>query len=81
MNTIGNLGGAVAGSLTGYILNHAKGDYADKLGVAVDTLTKAQIAEAQLPGYHINFVSYAVVYCVAIGCWFLIDATKPIADE
>ncbi len=81
MNTIGNLGGAVAGTLTGYILNHAKAGYADKLGVAVDTLTKSQIAEAQLPGYHINFMSYAVVYCVAIGCWFLIDATKPIADE
>ena len=81
MNTIGNLGGAAAGYLTGYILNHSKATFAATNGLAVESLTQAQIAEAQLPGYHWSFVSFGVVYCVAVVLWLFIDATKPIVED
>jgi MFS family permease len=58
MNTIGNLGGAVAGYATGYILKHA-----------------SSVQE----GWRINFLSYTLVYVLATFCWFLFDASRPIA--
>jgi len=81
MNTIGNLGGALAGTVTGMILNHTKAQHAATLGTTVEAMSKAEIATGQLAGYHINFISYAVVYVIAVGCWFLIDASKPVAPD
>ncbi len=34
-----------------------------------------------LPGYHMNFVIYGVVYLVAALLWLRIDATKPIIPD
>jgi MFS family permease len=81
MNTIGNLGGAAAGFATGYILNHHLDAYAAAQGVAANQLAPAQKLTGLLPGYHWNFVSFALIYVVATFLWLLIDATKPVVPE
>lgn len=66
MNTIGNLGGAAAGLLTGLILD----------------LTKPAEPNAWNDlGWTINLISFGVVYVVAVLLWLRIDATKAICLE
>ncbi len=82
MNMVGNFGGFFAGWLTGSILEGTLAKHADKLGVAVAELSTAQKNEAMLPGYHLGLLTFGGAYCVALVCWLVIDATKPIvADE
>jgi ACS family glucarate transporter-like MFS transporter len=81
MNTIGNLGGAAAGFATGYILNLHLNSYAAAQGVPAEKLDPAQKLIGLLPGYHWNFVSFALVYVVAALLWLRIDATKPVVPE
>jgi MFS family permease len=81
MNTIGNLGGAAAGWLTGTILEYTLARHAASLGLEVGDLDKAQKAAGNLPGYHINFAIFAAACGVAVMLWFWIDATRPVAPE
>jgi ACS family glucarate transporter-like MFS transporter len=81
MNTIGNLGGAAAGWVTGTILEANLDAYAADLGVSVNSLSPAQKAAGLLPGYHLNFLSFAFVYAVAVFLWLRIDATQPVAVD
>ncbi len=81
MNTIGNLGGAIAGWVTGTLLQNALKEHADSLHVAVDALSKAQAAEGLAPGYHLNFITFGIVYVIAALLWLRIDATKPVAQQ
>jgi ACS family glucarate transporter-like MFS transporter len=81
MNTIGNLGGAVSGWLTGTLLQRALESRAVAEGVTVGALRESQKAEALLPGYQANFVIFGVVYLLAVGLWLLIDATRPVLAE
>jgi MFS family permease len=81
MNTIGNLGGAVAGWLTGTILESSVAGYAAAHGLDMQTLTAAERNAGLLEGYHINFLSFALVYVVAVVLWLRIDATKPVVPE
>ena len=63
MNTVGNLGGAVAGFATGWALDHYK---------RTDTPDM---------GWTVNFISYGVVYLIAVLLWLRFDATKQVAQE
>lgn len=81
MNTVGNLGGATAGWVTGRILQHYLTARADAQGVAVEALSATEKAAALLPGYRINFVIFAAVYFVAVLFWLRIDATRPVATD
>jgi MFS family permease len=81
MNTIGNLGGAVSGWLTGTLLQKAIESRAAAEGVAVSALQESQKAEALLPGYQANFLIFGIVYLVAVVLWMLIDATRPVFPE
>jgi MFS family permease len=81
MNTVGNLGGAAAGWATGLILNQQLTRYAADRGVAIDTLSAAEKAVGQLPGYQINFLVFALVYLVAVLLWLRIDATSPVVPD
>jgi MFS family permease len=65
MNTIGNLGGATAGFLTGQILQFYK----------TDTDPDNSL------GWKINFISFAGLYAVAVVCWLFFDSTKPVCNE
>ena len=59
MNTIGNLGGAVAGAATGAVLTLFGPDW----------------------GWPINFISFGMVYALAVFLWFRFDPTKPVVPE
>jgi nitrate/nitrite transporter NarK len=85
MNTIGNLGGAASAYLIGFVLEKAVHRYQDANGIILSTLAPAEKAaalrEANLPGWQFNFVTFAVVYFVAMALWFAIDATRPVAED
>ncbi len=78
MNTIGNLGGATAGFVTGYILDLTLAKHAAELGTDVDKLSESAKSAGLAPGYEINFFIYGAVYVIAVLCWLWIDATKPV---
>jgi nitrate/nitrite transporter NarK len=81
MNTVGNLGGAVAGWLTGEFLNLTLEAHAARLGVPVEQLDRAAKFAGMRPGYDIGFVTFAAVCGIAVLLWLRIDATKPVAPE
>ncbi len=62
MNTVGNLGGAAAGFLTGIIL-----DLCDKPGPKSVDMSR---------GWVVNFILFGTVYVVAAFCWLRFDSTK-----
>ncbi len=69
MNTIGNLGGAAAGYFTGWVLERFAGD------------PKLPHEGANTVGWTVNFVSFSLVYLVAVALWFRVDASEPIAPD
>ena len=72
MNTVGNLGGALAGVLTGKILDWYTGDLARD---------SAAFVAAKNEGWTVNILLYGTAYVVAVFCWLWFDATKPVAPE
>lgn len=81
MNTIGNLGGATAGWVTGTILSSTLEAHALKLGVAVTDLTAQQKSEGLMPGYNVNFLVFSLVYVLAVLFWLRVDPTRPVLPE
>jgi len=88
MNMIGNLGGAVATWVSGFVLQQFLDAYASglaaHLNVGVGQIAKLPEAEKNavlMYGYQLNFLIYAAIYVVGVICWSQIDATKPIAPE
>ena len=81
MNTIGNMGGAVAGWLTGYVLQVSLARYAAGHGLDVADLTPSERVAGLLPGYHVGFVLFAGVYFIAVLLWTRIDATRPVVPD
>ena len=87
MNTVGNLGGALAGFVTAEIINYSVLARAGQLGISGDlsainaNMPKAEVAAASLRGYDINFMIFAAVYVLAVMCWLLIDSTRPVAPD
>jgi len=80
MNMIGNLGGAVAGFVTGYILELSVAAKASSLSVAETALSQQEKLAGLKQGYHIAFISFACVYALAVFFWLRIDATKRVAE-
>lgn len=78
MNTVGVAGAAVAGWLTGTIVERSVQAAAAGLGTGVAALPPAARTAAELAGYDRNFLSFAVLYALAAACWLFIDAGKPI---
>jgi ACS family glucarate transporter-like MFS transporter len=58
MNTVGNLGGALAGTITGLIL----------------------VGFGRELGWTINFISFGLVYVMAMLLWLRFDATRPVTE-
>lgn len=81
MNTIGNLGGAVAGWATGTLLQRSLDQHAATIGVAVTDMSNVQKVAGLAPGYEINFITFGIVYVIAALLWLRIDATKPVAQH
>lgn len=74
MNTIGNLGGAVAGVLTGVIIDWYRAG-------AATSASKEMLLEASRPGWHVNFAIFAGVFLTGTILWMFFDATKPVAVD
>jgi MFS family permease len=81
MNTVGNMGGAAAGWITGTILESYVNARAAAANVTVEQLSAADKAEALLPAYHINFIIFTVMYVIAVLLWLRIDPTQPVVPE
>lgn len=81
MNTVGNLGGAAAGKVTGFILQHSLSAYALSHNLDVKELSLAQKAAGELPGYRFCFVLFAVAYFVGVLLWMRIDSTSPVVPD
>jgi MFS family permease len=72
MNTVGNLGGALAGIATGKILDWHTSGYArgtDAFDAAMER------------GWTVNIFLFGTAYVVAVLCWLRFDATRPVAAE
>jgi MFS family permease len=97
MNTIGNLGGAIAGTATGLIIDWytapTKTEVAASLvgmaaspttgGSALGVLSSGahglvQVSEATTRGWELNFLSFSVVYMIAMLLWLRFDSTRPV---
>jgi hypothetical protein len=78
MNTVGNLGGAAAGWVTGAILAHYLDNHAAGQGVAIEELTAPQKAIGLQGGYEMSFVLFSLVYVVAVGLWLHVDSTRSV---
>ena len=79
MNMMAGISGAIAGAVTGLVLERSVAQRAIELGVAAADLTAEQTTAAMLRGYHWNFYLFAALYAVAFLCWFRIDPTKKIS--
>ncbi|MBX3440979.1 MAG: MFS transporter [Planctomyces sp.] len=80
MNTIGTLGAAVSGWLTGSLVEWTVAARAGALHVPVERLSETEKQAALMAGYDSVFVSYAAVYVVAALCWTLISTRRPIGE-
>ena len=78
MNTIGTLGAATAGWLTGTLVEGSLARYATSLNIAAAELSSTQKQAASMTGFEWSFVSYALVYVLSAICWRFIDPNKPI---
>jgi MFS transporter, ACS family, glucarate transporter len=81
MNTIGTLGSALAGWLTGTIVELAVGRRAAALNVAFTNVPESEKLAAQMEGYQSVFATYAAVYVAAAICWLFIDPGQKITDN
>jgi MFS family permease len=85
MNTMGTIGAALAGWLTGAIVQAAKAAGALQPAVssglgstAATLLGEPGLRAAEMNGYERVFASYAIVYALAALCWLRIDPRRTI---
>jgi nitrate/nitrite transporter NarK len=81
MNTVGNLGGAAVGLVTGFILQLSLGAHATALHLDVEQLSATEKSAGLLAGYKLNFLMFAVAYLIAVLLWLRVDATEPVVPE
>jgi MFS family permease len=102
MNTIGNLGGAAAGVMTGLILMHYSSQSHQQAAVAATTvvgfgangdlfaplslvpLSQSSVQALKIAreqGWQANFLSYTLVYLLAVCFWMCFDASRPVSDS
>lgn len=79
MNTVGNLGGAVAGWVTGSILQHFRDAYAQPSKWSPGG--EPGLILGSMHGYQINFLCFAAVYVIGVLLWLGVDATKPVVPD
>lgn len=76
MNTIGTVGAAFAGWLTGTIVQQSIAHEASQLGVSVANLPLAQQNTAAEVGFQMVFLTYMGIYLLAAGCWYFVKPTR-----
>lgn len=78
MNMIGTFGAAVAGWVTGTIVERTVAAKAASLGLAVKALPDVERRTAEMAGFSTVFSTYAAVYVVAALCWLAIDPRRTV---
>jgi predicted MFS family arabinose efflux permease len=78
MNTVGTLGAALAGWLTGTIVQGTLASHAAALALPIKQLSQNDAHNAQMAGYNYSFITFAAAYFISAICWRFIDSTKPI---
>lgn len=81
MNMVGNLGGALAGWMFGFVLDQSLAAHAARLALDVKSLSATDKIAGLMPGYQINFLISAAVCVVGVLCWLRIDPTQPVIPE
>jgi MFS transporter, ACS family, glucarate transporter len=74
MNTVGNLGGALAGYVTGKVL------FLHTAGIDKATAPATYLAASQ-PAWTINLISFGAVYVIAVFLWLYFDPTQRLDRE
>jgi hypothetical protein len=81
MNTAGAIGAAIAGWLTGTLLERSLASHAAETARTVAEFSPTEKHAALLDGYHASFLTYASVYVLSALCWLVIDASKPLEQD
>jgi MFS transporter, ACS family, glucarate transporter len=85
MNTAASAGAAVAGWISGAVLQHYLDAAAAPLGVPADALKEpayhAERTAALVLGYEANLLIFAAVTMAAVFAWLGADAERPVGDE
>jgi ACS family glucarate transporter-like MFS transporter len=81
MNTVGNLGGAVAGWVTGSMLKMSLASYVAAHGLNEAALSTADKAAGHRVGYEISFITFGVGYAIAVVLWLFFNSTRPVIPE
>jgi ACS family glucarate transporter-like MFS transporter len=84
MNTIGNLGGFVAGITTGLVLDLFRDPFPAHAVAATGVGAGARLYDhPQFTAFawQLNFLSFAGAYLVAVVCWLFFDPTKALVNE
>jgi MFS transporter, ACS family, glucarate transporter len=82
LNTAASAGAAIAGWMSGRVLQYYLDAHAASLGVPAGQLSKADQVPALVLGYETNLLIFAAVTAVAAVVWLGADADRPLrADE
>jgi ACS family glucarate transporter-like MFS transporter len=81
MNTVGTLGNALAGWLTGTLVEGSIAAKAASLHVLPASLAVADKQVAAIAGYESAFVTYVAAFVIAALCWLLIDPSRPLVPD
>jgi MFS family permease len=84
MNTIGNLGGFLAGVATGMVLDAFRDPLAHGATAVLGPAGGAVVfhdPHVTAWAWNINFILFTGVYVLAAVCWLLFDSTKPLVHE
>ena len=78
LNTAASAGAAIAGWMSGKVLQWYLDERADVLGVAVEGLPGPEKAAALVSGYETNLLIFAAVTAAAAVAWLGADAERPV---
>jgi MFS family permease len=81
MNTVGNLGGALAGFTTGAVLKWSVHSYVAAHGLDPQHIPADRLAAAQAFGYQINLASFAAAYFIAMLFWLRVNSTEAVVGD
>jgi predicted MFS family arabinose efflux permease len=81
LNTAASAGAAVAGWMSGAVLQYYLDGQAVVVGVSVQELTDADKAPALVAGYEANLLIFAAITAVAALVWLGADAERPLRND
>ena len=81
MNMIGTFGSALAGWVTGTIVERGLAQQATDLGIQMNEMSAEVNQAATVAGFDTVFSTYAAIYIVAAICWLAINPSNTIESS